>query len=74
MRSRNNAALMRARRELEKTPAANHASVFQLEEQVADFLREAKRGDPSPDQIVSAVIDDVARCYFRHAVRTRRGA
>jgi hypothetical protein len=38
-----------------------------LEEDVAEYLREAKRRDASgPDELISTVIDMVARKYFRH--------
>jgi hypothetical protein len=34
---------------------------------VADYVREAKHRDPSePNELISTVLDEVARDYFRH--------
>jgi hypothetical protein len=49
------------------TPICDDASLVKLEEDVAEYLREAKRRDASgPDELISAVIDRVARKYFRY--------
>jgi hypothetical protein len=72
MPSRNERARARARLQLE-TPIYNDESLPKLQEQAADYVREAKcRNAEEPDQLVSTVIDAVARDYFRHALRKRR--
>jgi hypothetical protein len=52
------------------TPICDDATLVKLEQDVAAYLREAKRGDAlPPDEIFSTVIDAVARSYFRHIHR-----
>jgi len=52
------------------TPIFDDASLSKLEEKVAEYIREAKRRDPlQPDDLISAVVDAVARGYFRHELR-----
>ena len=70
MPSRNEAARRaRARLDLESMPVSDEASLRKLQEQAEGYLREAKRRDPSEsDELVSMVIDRVARKYFRHVV------
>ena len=64
----------RARLQLE-TPISDDANLLKLQEQVADYVREAKRRDPTePNELISTVIDAVARDYFRHAIRKHRRA
>ena len=49
------------------TPICDDASLVKLEEDVAEYLREAKRRDASgPDELISTVVDRVARKYFRY--------
>jgi hypothetical protein len=49
------------------TPICDDASLVKLEEDVAEYLREAKRRDASgPDELILAVAERVARKYFRH--------
>ena len=69
MPSRNEA--MRAHERLQSAaPISDDASLVKLRENVAEFLREAKRQDASgTDELVSAVIDEVARKYFQHILR-----
>jgi hypothetical protein len=63
------------------TPICDDASL-KLEEEVAEYLRKAKRRDAlGPDEQISTVVDAVARNYFRHILRKqarvtplRRGA
>ena len=51
------------------TPICDDASLMKLEEEVAEYLREAKRRDAlQPDELFSTV-DAVARSYFRHILR-----
>lgn len=51
------------------TPICDDESLVKLEEDVAEYLREAKRRDASgPDELISTVIDKVAREYFRHTL------
>jgi hypothetical protein len=72
MPSRNESTRAGARLQLE-TPIPDDASLRELQEQAAEYVREAKRRAPSePDELVSSVLDAVARDYFRHAVRKQR--
>ena len=51
------------------TPICDDASLVKLEEEVAEYLREAKRRDASgPDELISTVLDRVVRKYFRHSL------
>ena len=71
MPSRNESARALARLQLE-TPISNDANL-NLQKQVEDFVREARRRDPSePNELVSTVVDTVARDYFRHAILKQR--
>ena len=66
MPSRNESARAQARLQLE-TPISNDANLPKLQGQVADYVREAKQSDPSePSELISTVLDEVARDYFRH--------
>jgi hypothetical protein len=72
MPARNESTRATARLQLE-TPISDDASLLKLQEQAADYVREAKRRDPSePDELVSSVVDAVARDYFRHAIQKQR--
>jgi len=56
----------RARERLQSaTPICDDASLLKLGEEVAEYMREAKRR-VGPDELVSTVVDAVARNYFRH--------
>jgi hypothetical protein len=56
----------------QETPITDDASLLPLQEEAAAIVREAKRRDPSGiDELVSTVLDEVARSYFRHALRHR---
>jgi hypothetical protein len=69
MPSRNESTRAHARLQLE-TPISDEATLLKLQEQVADYVREAKCRDPSePHELVSTVVDAVARAYFRHVTR-----
>jgi hypothetical protein len=69
MPSRNESTRAIARLEQE-TPISDEASLLQLQQQAADYVREAKRRAPlEHDELVSSVLDAVARDYFRHAIR-----
>jgi hypothetical protein len=58
---------------LSETPISDDATLLPLQEQVANFIREAKRRDPSePDELISTLVDGLARNYFDHVIRTRR--
>jgi hypothetical protein len=49
------------------TPICDDASLMKLEEDVAEYLREARRRDASgPDERISTVLERVARKYFQH--------
>jgi hypothetical protein len=73
MSSRNESAHALARLQLE-TPISDDADLLKLQAQVEDFVREAKRrDDPSePNELVSTVVDTVARNYFRYAILKQR--
>ena len=62
---------VRARERLQlETPICDDASLLKLEEEVAEYLREAMRREAlRPEEPVSTVIDAVARSYFRHILR-----
>jgi hypothetical protein len=69
MPSRKESTFARERLQLE-TPICDDASLLKLEEEVAEYLREAKRRDAlRPDELVSPVVDAVARGYFLHVLR-----
>jgi hypothetical protein len=69
MPSRNESTRANARLE-QQTPISDDASLLKLQEQAADYVREAKRRAPlEHDELVSSVLDAVARDYFRHAIR-----
>ena len=71
MSSRNESERARARLQLE-TPISDE-NLLKLQEQVADYVREAKRRDPSePNELVSRGIKAVARDYFRIREQRRR--
>lgn len=69
MSSRRESARARERLQLE-TPICDDASLVKLEEDAAEYLREAKRCDASgPEELISAVVEKVARKYFRHVLQ-----
>ena len=71
MSSRNESERARTRLQLE-TPISNE-NLLKMQEQVANYVREAKRRDPSePDELVSRGIKAVARDYFRVRKQRRR--
>jgi hypothetical protein len=71
MPSRNVRARARARLQQE-TPIADDASLLPLQEEAASIVREAKRREPlGTNELLSAVIDEVARNYFRHTHQRR---
>jgi hypothetical protein len=75
MASGNECERSRARLQRE-TPISDDASLLVLQEQAAEYVRESKRRDTSePDELISAVVDAVARGYFQHVLRNklRRG-
>jgi hypothetical protein len=50
-------------------PICDDATLVKLEEDVAEYLREAKRRDASgPYELISTALDKVARKYFRHLI------
>jgi len=72
MPSRNESTQAFARLQLE-TPISDDAGLLKLQQQAAAYVREAKRRAPSePDELVSSVLDAVARGYFRHAMEKQR--
>ena len=73
MSSRNEHACLQARARLEReTPLADDNRLLPIQEEVAAIVSEAKRRDPTgSDELVSALLDEVARAYLRHALRRR---
>jgi hypothetical protein len=72
MPSRNESARALARLQLE-TPISNDANLRNLQKQVEDFVREAKHRDPSePTELLSTVVDTVARDFRRAILKQRR--
>jgi hypothetical protein len=72
MPSRNESTRAIARLQPE-TPISDDASLLKLQEQAAEYVREAKRRALSePHELVSSVMDAVARDYFRHAIEKQR--
>lgn len=69
MPSRNES--MRARERLEAaTPISDDANLLKLDEEAAEYVREVKRRNAlGTDELVSTVVDEVARNYFRHFLR-----
>jgi len=61
----------RARDRLQSaTPICDDPSLQKLDEEVAEYVRDAKRRDTlAPDEVVSTVVDAVARNYFQHMLR-----
>lgn len=71
MPARNESAHAQARLDAE-TPI-DDADLLKLQEQAAEFIREAKRRDTSaPNAQVSSLFDAVARNYFRYAIQKKR--
>jgi hypothetical protein len=69
MPSRNEMLHARERLQL-AAPSSDEASLSILREDVAEFLREAKSKDAvGADELVSKVVDEIARKYFRYALR-----
>ena len=62
---------MRARDRFQSaTPICDDASLLKLDEEVAEYVREAKRVNHlRPDGLVSTVVDGVARSYFSYMLR-----
>jgi hypothetical protein len=51
-------------------PIHDDASLMKVREDVADYRREAARHDAHPpDELLSTVIDAVARSYFQHILQ-----
>jgi hypothetical protein len=69
---RNESARALERLELE-APISDDANLLNLQKQIEDVVREAKRRDPSePNELVSTVVDTAARDYFRHVILKQR--
>lgn len=65
---------LRARERLQSaTPISDDESLKKVEEEAARCVREAKRRDATEaDELVSTVVEAVARNYFQHALRKQR--
>ena len=65
---RNETARARERLQLE-TPISGDEDLLKLQDQAVEYIREAKRRDPKgPNELVSSVIDAVARNYGGHFI------
>jgi hypothetical protein len=54
-------------------PISDDVDLLKLQEQAAEYVREAKRRDPSgPDELVSTALDAIARIYVGHLIRKQR--
>ena len=72
MHPRNVTARARARLQLE-TPISGDEDLLKLQDQAVEYISEAKRRDPAgPNELVSSVIDAVARDYVGHVIRKQR--
>ena len=66
---------MRARDRLNaEAPLSGALELFPLQEQAAECIREARRNSASKAsrELVSSVVDALARDYFRYALRKKR--
>jgi hypothetical protein len=74
MASRNES--VRAREQLQSaTPISDDATLRKMEQEAAQFVREARRRyTAEPDELISTVVDALARNYFRHTLRKQRRA
>jgi hypothetical protein len=71
-RKQNESIHFRARLETQ-TPLPNGADAAQLRDRVQQFVREAERREPSKyEEMVSTVLDGVARDFFRYQVQKKR--
>jgi hypothetical protein len=69
---RNETARARARLQLE-TPISGDEDLLKLQDQAVEYISEAKRRDPAgPNELVSSVIDAVARDYVGHVIQKQR--
>ena len=72
MPSRSETARARARLEAE-TPISNDMDLIKLQEQAEEYVQEAKRRAPSgPNELISTVVDAVARNYVAHIVQKQK--
>ncbi len=72
MPARNESTRATARLQLDAS-ISDDARLLELQEQAADYVREAKRRAPAEgDELVSSVLDAIARDYFRHAIKQQR--
>jgi hypothetical protein len=63
----------RARHALHSMPISDDENLLKLQGQAEEYLREAKRRNPSePEDLISSIIDAVSRKYFHYAVRKNR--
>jgi hypothetical protein len=69
MPSRNEST--RARERLQTlTPICEEASLLTLDKEAGEYVREAKCRDTlESDELISTVVDAIARDYFRHVLR-----
>jgi hypothetical protein len=64
--------IARARLQLE-TPISGDKDLLKLQDQAVEYISEAKRRDPAgPNELISSVIDAVARNYVGHVIRKQR--
>jgi hypothetical protein len=73
MSSRSERGRARARARLQhETPIADDASLLAWQDEAAAIVRDAKHGRRlGSDELSLAVLDEVARSYFRHVRRQR---
>jgi hypothetical protein len=72
MPSRSEIARAHAWLQLE-TPISGDEDLLKLQDQAVEYISEAKRRDPAgPNELISSVIDAVARNYVGHVIRKQR--
>jgi hypothetical protein len=74
MPSRNGSTRAQAHIRLQlEAPIPDDANLLKLQDQAADCIREARLRDSSENnELISTVLDAVARNYFEHAIGKQR--
>jgi hypothetical protein len=62
----------RAMHALRSMPVSDDENLMKLQDQAEEYLREAKRRNPSNTESISTIIDAVSRNYFHYSVRKKR--
>ena len=73
MPARNESDRSRARLQRE-APISDDASLLELQQKAADYVRESKRRHTTEPAEIASVFDALARDYFRHVLRKKLAA